>query len=122
MWLTGSILDTAHNLPPHPHDVPPSPATRIRLVYALLTSPEIQHGLGITPGTGRWDRVKSIAPLHDEERDREWIKSWSLGGDWKIGLFKGLQAENTDIGANVCLPLITLTHSVHPPFTSISIS
>ena len=96
------MLDAAHNLPLRPYG-PPSPATRIRLAYALLTSPEIQHGLGITPGTGRWKRIKSIAPLHDEERDREWIRMWSMGkgGDWQIGLFKGLQADSTGIGENV---------------------
>lgn len=96
-------LDEAHNLPLRLLG-PPSPATRIRLAHALLTSPEIQHGLGITPGSGRWARVKSIAPLHDEERDREWVKSWSMGkgGDWQIGLWKGLNADTTGIAEHVC--------------------
>lgn len=73
----------------------------MRLLHALLTSPPIQHGLGITPGEGRWNRVKSIAALHDEEANKAWLKQWSLGGDWKVGLLRGLDSDHTGIGAHV---------------------
>ena len=99
--LTRRALDAAHNLPLRPL-TPPSPATRIRLAYTLLTAPTIQHGLGITPAKGQWERVKSIAPLHDEERDREWVRSWSMGkGEWGIGLWRGLEGDTTGIAEHV---------------------
>ncbi|WWC57606.1 uncharacterized protein I303_100138 [Kwoniella dejecticola CBS 10117] len=83
-------LDQAHNLPPHSHPLPASPSTRIRLIYNLLTAPAIQDGLGITPNQGKWSRVKSIMALHDELADKEWVERWTTGGDWRIGLLKGL--------------------------------
>nr|XP_019014019.1 uncharacterized protein I206_00096 [Kwoniella pini CBS 10737]OCF52800.1 hypothetical protein I206_00096 [Kwoniella pini CBS 10737] len=92
-------LDQAHNLPAHSHPVPPSPSTRIRLIYNLLTAPAIQDGLGITPTQGRWKRVKSIMALHDEAADKEWVERWTIGGDWRIGLLKGLDgAEGQGLG------------------------
>ncbi|KAK8844765.1 hypothetical protein IAR55_006615 [Kwoniella newhampshirensis] len=84
-------LDESHNLPPHSHHTPPSPATRIRLLYNLLTAPALQNGLGITPGKGKWSRVKSIMALHDEEADRTWVEKWTVGGDWRVGLLMGLE-------------------------------
>ncbi|WWC97550.1 hypothetical protein V866_004434 [Kwoniella sp. B9012] len=86
-------LDQAHNLPPHSDPIQPSPSTRIRLLYNLLTAPAIQDGLGITPGQGRWKRVKSIMALHDEVADKEWVERWTTGGDWRIGLLKGLDGK-----------------------------
>ncbi|WVW81287.1 hypothetical protein I302_103278 [Kwoniella bestiolae CBS 10118] len=86
-------LDQAHNLPPHSHPIPPSPSTRIRLLYNLLTAPAIQDGLGITPNQGKWKRVKSIMALHDEVADKEWVERWTTGGDWRIGLLKGLDGK-----------------------------
>ncbi|WWD06320.1 hypothetical protein V865_004410 [Kwoniella europaea PYCC6329] len=86
-------LDQAHNLPPHSNTIPPSPSTRIRLLYNLLTAPAIQDGLGITPGQGKWKRVKSIMALHDEVADKEWVERWTTGGDWRIGLLKGLDGK-----------------------------
>ncbi|OCF60137.1 hypothetical protein L486_02817 [Kwoniella mangroviensis CBS 10435] len=86
-------LDQAHNLPPHSNPIPPSPSTRIRLLYNLLTAPAIQDGLGLTPGQGRWKRVKSIMALHDEIADNEWVEKWTTGGDWRIGLLKGLDGK-----------------------------
>lgn len=73
-----------------------SPATRIRLLYDLLTAPGVQDGLGITPGEGDWSRVKSIMALHDDHADKEWIQRWSVGGDWQIGLLRGLDAKDED--------------------------
>ncbi|WVQ64321.1 uncharacterized protein L199_002483 [Kwoniella botswanensis] len=86
-------LDQAHNLPPHSNPTPPSPSTRIRLLYNLLTAPAIQDGLAITPGQGKWKRVKSIMALHDELADKEWVEKWTTGGDWRIGLLKGLDGK-----------------------------
>lgn len=74
-----------------------SPATRIRLLYDLLTAPGVQDGLGITPGEGDWTRVKSIMALHDEAADNKWVERWSVGGDWQIGLLRGLDAKDEDL-------------------------
>lgn len=90
--LSASALDKAHNLPPRPVSHPTTPATKLRLLYALLTAPPIQHGLGITPGIGEWASVKSIMALHDDNADKEWVKRWA-GGDWKIGLLTGLSGQ-----------------------------
>jgi anoctamin-10 len=109
-----SEQDELHNLPPQNHSVPPSPATRIRLLHSLLTAPAVQKGLGITPGEGKWSRVKSIAALHDEEANKAWLKQWSLGGDWQVGLLKGLDSEQAGLGSHVspkkegCFTLIEL--------------
>jgi hypothetical protein len=97
-----SLLDQSHNLPPHPHNRPPTRAARIRLLYSLLTAPGIQNGLGITPGDGKWKRVKSIAALHDEDADKAWVEKWTTGGDWQIGLTKGLSdGADTGLGEHV---------------------
>jgi hypothetical protein len=98
--LIGSLLDQAHNLPPHKHSPIPSRATRIRLVYALLTAPALQNGLGITPGDGKWKRVKSIAALHDEKADKAWVERWT--GDWRIGLLNDIEdGPGTALGEHV---------------------
>lgn len=99
------LLDEAHDLPSHPHNLPPSPATRLRLLHALLTAPPLQHGLGITPGEGKWKRVKSIAALHDEGANKAWLRQWSMGGDWQIGLLKGLDSEHAGLGQHQPPPL-----------------
>jgi hypothetical protein len=74
-----------------------TPATRLRLAYELLTSPALQHGLGITPGAGDWSRVKAIVALHDDDTDKAWLEHWTIGGDWKIGLLRGLGEQNGDM-------------------------
>ncbi|WVQ94169.1 hypothetical protein IAU59_001247 [Kwoniella sp. CBS 9459] len=92
-------LDRSHNLPPHNHPTPPSPSTRIRLLYNVLTAPALQDGLGITPGQGKWKRVKSIMAFHDEQADKAWVEKWTTGGDWRIGLLKGLDgADGVELG------------------------
>jgi len=96
------LLDQSHNLPPHASPSPPTSATRIRLLYALLTCPPVQNGLGITPGEGRWSRVKSIMALHDEEADRAWVDRWTFGDDWQVGLIKGLSdGASSGLGEHV---------------------
>lgn len=85
-----------------------SPATRLRVLYDLLTAPPIQNGLGITPGEGQWGRVKSIAALHDETADNAWVERWSVGGDWQVGLLRGLNAKDEDdLSRNVSCQLLT---------------
>ncbi|KAI9007473.1 calcium-activated chloride channel-domain-containing protein [Phycomyces nitens] len=50
-------------------------AERLRLVYDLITSPESEGGASISPDLD--ECVDSIMPLHDEDFDKKWIKSWS---------------------------------------------
>jgi len=95
-------LDQTHNLPPHSREQPPSPSTRLRLLHNLLVYPTVQHGLGITPGQGKWERVKAIVALHDEEADKAWIEKWTMGGDWRVGLLRGLgDKEGSGLGQHV---------------------
>ncbi|KAI0483162.1 DUF590-domain-containing protein [Xylariaceae sp. FL0804] len=56
---------------------PVTEAERLRLVYLLITKPKNEGGAGITPGTGPWENVASIFPLHDHAFNRSWIKRWS---------------------------------------------
>ncbi|WVQ82899.1 hypothetical protein IAT38_005035 [Cryptococcus sp. DSM 104549] len=93
-------IDSSHNLPTPSASFPPSPATRLRLLYNLLTAPTLQGGLGITPGGGAWSRVKSIAALHDEAADKAWIEKWTVGGDWQIGLTRGLNDKTGGMGSH----------------------
>ncbi|KAL7420471.1 hypothetical protein Q5752_004421 [Cryptotrichosporon argae] len=102
------LLDQAHGLPPHSSAIPPSPATRLRLLYDLLTAPPIQDGLGITPGKGKWKRVKSIAALHDEEHDQQWVKQWT--DDWTVGLLKGLDDGGRGLGEHQTPPVHLYFH------------
>jgi len=37
--------------------------------------------------------VKSIMALHDEEADKAWVERWTFGGDWRVGLVKGLSGD-----------------------------
>lgn len=79
-----------------------TPATRLRILWDLLTSPPLQQGLGITPGEGQWTRVKSIMALHDETSDNAWVQRWSVGGDWQVGLVRGLgEGDEQALSQNV---------------------
>ncbi|KAK4684084.1 anoctamin-10, partial [Tremellales sp. Uapishka_1] len=93
-----SLLDESHSLPAHSHPTPPSSATRLRLLHSLLTCPPLQNGLGITPGEGKWKRVKSIMALHDEESDQRWVERWTTGGDWQVGLLSGMGETGSKLG------------------------
>lgn len=46
---------------------PVTDAERLRLVYLLITLPEVEGGAGITPKQGQWDLVESVFALHDRE-------------------------------------------------------
>lgn len=50
---------------------------RLRIIYQLITNPEIEGGAGITPATGEWEHVESIFALHDNDYNKDWIKRWS---------------------------------------------
>jgi hypothetical protein len=123
--LTISLLDKAHNLPPRPTHLPFTPSTKLRLLYQLLTAPSIQQGLRITPGEGRWKRVKSIMALHDDEADKRWVERWT-GGDWKIGLLTGLSGQISNDVSRIISCFKTrgmgLTDSNHPQYICTLIS
>lgn len=52
-------------------------AERCRLVYHMITNPREEGGAGITPKEGQWKHVESIFPLHDQNFNKEWLKSWA---------------------------------------------
>ncbi|KAF8074650.1 calcium-activated chloride channel-domain-containing protein [Lyophyllum atratum] len=54
-----------------------SPADRIRLVHAYVSSIPADGGLGITPGSSEWDLVESVMTLHDREFNERWTRSWT---------------------------------------------
>ncbi|KAJ7654605.1 calcium-activated chloride channel-domain-containing protein [Mycena polygramma] len=56
---------------------PLSPADRIRLVHAYITSMPADGGLGISPDAPEWDLVESVLALHDREFNERWIHAWT---------------------------------------------
>ncbi|KAJ6580774.1 calcium-activated chloride channel-domain-containing protein [Mycena capillaripes] len=56
---------------------PLSPADRIRLVHAFITSMPVDGGLGISPDSTEWDLVESVMALHDREFNERWIHAWT---------------------------------------------
>ncbi|SAM08297.1 hypothetical protein [Absidia glauca] len=52
-----------------------SEATRLRLIYDILTSPEKSGGADISPHVDPF--VASIMPLHNDNFKKEWISTWS---------------------------------------------
>ncbi|KAJ7498162.1 calcium-activated chloride channel-domain-containing protein [Mycena galericulata] len=56
---------------------PLSPADRIRLVHAFITSTPTDGGLGISPDASEWDLVESVMALHDREFNERWIHAWT---------------------------------------------
>ncbi|KAJ7114116.1 calcium-activated chloride channel-domain-containing protein [Mycena epipterygia] len=56
---------------------PLSPADRIRLVHALITSTPADGGLGISSDSSEWDLVESVMALHDREFNEHWIHAWT---------------------------------------------
>ncbi|ORE01372.1 DUF590-domain-containing protein [Rhizopus microsporus var. microsporus] len=50
-------------------------AERLRLVYEIMTQPKEEGGAGISPQTDQY--VESIIPLHNDELNDKWLKSWS---------------------------------------------
>ncbi|KAJ7483438.1 calcium-activated chloride channel-domain-containing protein [Mycena latifolia] len=56
---------------------PLSPADRIRLVHAFITSTPADGGLGISPDSPQWDLVESVMALHDRAFNENWIHAWT---------------------------------------------
>ncbi|KAJ3511071.1 hypothetical protein NLJ89_g4313 [Agrocybe chaxingu] len=56
--------------------LPLSPAERIRLVHAYITSTPSDGGLGVSPDAPEWDLVESIFPLQDREFNEHWVRAW----------------------------------------------
>ncbi|KAI6155945.1 calcium-activated chloride channel-domain-containing protein [Pisolithus tinctorius] len=56
---------------------PLSPAHRIRLVHAFISSTPQDGGLGIIPGCREWDLVESVMALHDHDFNEHWIRLWT---------------------------------------------
>ncbi|KAI7900373.1 calcium-activated chloride channel-domain-containing protein [Cokeromyces recurvatus] len=50
-------------------------AERLRLVHEILTQSESEGGAGISPIVDKY--VESIMPLHNDEYNNLWLKSWS---------------------------------------------
>lgn len=83
-FLSG--LPSTHSITAEDMDANPlSPADRIRLVYAYITSTPRDGGLGIAPGSTEWSRAESIMALHDHLFNDTWIRSWTTR---QLGLVK----------------------------------
>ncbi|PVF99896.1 DUF590-domain-containing protein [Serendipita vermifera] len=82
---------------------PLSPADRIRLVYAYVTTTTSQGGLGIAPGSKQWPHVQSVFIPHDRTFNHTWISNWTkrqLG--FNIG-FQDLEVIRAQFGESVAL-------------------
>ncbi|KAG8732544.1 hypothetical protein FRC11_012745 [Ceratobasidium sp. 423] len=54
-----------------------TPAERIRLVRAYISSPKADGGLGVAPGSPYWTRIQSIMALQDREFNHTWLSNWT---------------------------------------------
>lgn len=57
---------------------PLSPADRIRLVHAYISSTPADGGLGISNDAAEWDLVESITPMQNRDFNEHWVKAWKL--------------------------------------------
>lgn len=76
--IPSSHSDFLSGLPvtPAPTVLPLSPADRLRLVHAYISSTPADGGLGISPDAPDWDLVESIFPLHDRSFNEQWVHAW----------------------------------------------
>jgi anoctamin-10 len=58
-------------------DEPLTEAERYRQIYHMITATREEGGASITPKLGEWENVDAIFPLHDHERNRKWLNSFS---------------------------------------------
>ncbi|CCH44808.1 Anoctamin-5 [Wickerhamomyces ciferrii] len=51
-------------------------AEKLRTGYSIITDPEFEGGAGITAGSGQWEFVDKIIPLHDYELNKKLLDTW----------------------------------------------
>lgn len=56
---------------------PQTESERLRIINHMITLPNDMGGAGITPRHGHWKNVLAIFPLHDEEKNKEYLTDWS---------------------------------------------
>ncbi|KAF9224572.1 DUF590-domain-containing protein [Gyrodon lividus] len=76
-FLYGLPMSKVEFAPPDVNSAPLSPADRIRLVHAYITSTPQDGGLGIIPECKEWDLVQSVMVLHNHEFNEQWIRLWT---------------------------------------------
>ncbi|KAL4902682.1 hypothetical protein BDW74DRAFT_56486 [Aspergillus multicolor] len=75
-WLYGII----HELPAGDDDTiadAETPAEALRSVYHAVTWKKALGGAHVTPGHGKWKRVASAFPLHDQAANADLLRKWS---------------------------------------------
>ncbi len=58
-------------------DEPLTEAERYRQIHHMITAPREEGGASVTPNLGEWKNVDAIFPLHNHERNREWLNNFS---------------------------------------------
>lgn len=58
--------------------IPLSPADKLRLVHAYVSSSPADGGLGISPDSPEWDLIESTFPLHNRDFNDQWVRAWTL--------------------------------------------
>ncbi|KAI9372336.1 calcium-activated chloride channel-domain-containing protein [Aspergillus egyptiacus] len=56
---------------------PHTESERLRVIYHMITLPRDAGGAGISPKHGEWENVVAVFPLHDEEKNKEYLTNWS---------------------------------------------
>ncbi|KAL2832579.1 calcium-activated chloride channel-domain-containing protein [Aspergillus cavernicola] len=56
---------------------PQTESERLRIINHMITLPRDLGGAGITPKHGHWKNVIAVFPLHDEEKNKEYLTDWS---------------------------------------------
>lgn len=56
---------------------PLTEAERFRQVYHMIKGPKEEGGAGIIPKSLEWEYVESIFPLHNHEKNKQWLNEWS---------------------------------------------
>ncbi|KAF8835484.1 DUF590-domain-containing protein [Paxillus ammoniavirescens] len=76
-FLYGLPMSKLESAAPDLDLTPLSPADRIRLVHAYVTSTPQDGGLGIIPDSKEWDLVQSVMVLHNHDFNEQWIRLWT---------------------------------------------